>query len=296
MKIKILIIFFALNGLCSAELTEPKIYTEGVCSFKLYAFEMTPPIQNAILFGVDRILITYKDEFKLPYPDDFRINVTIINSQKDFFEYQKKNIGKVISQTGYFSGGPIRETVVWANVNVESMLAVLFHEASHMILMHQVPAVPMWANEGLSEYFEGLNVIGRKKQINLQQNRHGWMKHWAREGMPVPLNVYLDMDQKSWMKLDKMDSTVSYTLGYEVIYYLMSNSRNQEMLNKIINRFRLTGKKTKTSAMIEEYYKGGFDKFEEHFFKWIPKARKSRPLRALKKKKPVKKTETADKD
>ena len=97
------------------------------------------------------------------------------------------------------------------------------------------------------------------------------------------------------MKLDEMDSTVSYTLGYEVIYYLMSNSRNLEMLNKIINRFRLTGKKTKTSAMIEEYYKGGFDKFQEHFFKWIPKARKSRPLRALKKKS-TKKPATADKN
>ncbi len=295
MKIKILIIFLALNSLCIAGLTEPIIYSDGVCNFKLYGFKMTPPIQNAILFGVDRILTTYKDEFKLPYPDDFRVNVTIINSQEDFFEYQKKKIGKVISQTGYFSGGPIRETVVWANVDTKSMLAVLFHEASHMILMRQVPAVPMWANEGLSEYFEGLNVIGKKKRINLQQNRHSWMKHWAREGMPVPLNVYLDMDHKSWMALDDKDSTVSYTLGYEVIYYLMSNSRNLEMLNKIINRFRLTGKKTKTSAMIEEYYKGGFKKFQEHFFKWIPKARKSRPLRALKKKTPPKKSETADK-
>jgi len=296
MKIRILIIFLALNSLCSAKLTEPIIYTSGVCSFKLYAFEMTPPIQNAILFGVDRILTTYKDEFKLPYPDDFRVNVTIINSQEDFFEYQKKNIGKVISQTGYFSGGPVRETVVWANVDTKSMLSVLFHETNHMILMHQVPAVPMWANEGLSEYFEGLNVIGKKKRINLQENRHGWMKHWAKNGMPVPLNVYLDMDHKDWMVLDKMDSTVSYTLGYEVIYFMMSNSRNQEMLNKIINTFRTEGKKIKTTAMIEEYYKGGYNKFQEHFFKWVPKARKSRPLRALKKKTPPKKTKTADKN
>jgi hypothetical protein len=110
------------------------------------------------------------------------------------------------------------------------------------------------------------------------------MKLWAENGMPVPLNVYLDMDQKEWKALDDRNSTVSYTLGYEVIYFMMSNSRNQKMLNKMINRFRQTGKETKTTAMIEEYYKGGFNKFEEHFFKWIPKARKSRPLRALKKK------------
>lgn len=293
MKLKILIIFLALQGICLATLPQPKIYSDGVCNFKLYGYEMTPPVQNAILFGVDRILTTYKDEFSLPYKDDFRVNVIIIKDQDHFLEFQKQHIGKVISTSGYYSGSK-KETVVWADNNIEEMLDTLFHEASHMILRNQVPSIPVWANEGLAVYFGGLNVIGKKKRINLSQNRHSWMKHWAENGMPIPLDVYLALDHKSWMALRKKDSNVAYTIGYEVVYFMMSNSRNQNMFGQIINQYKIKGEQAKATEMIDEYYKGGFEKFQEHWFKWIPKARNSRPLRALKKKPSSAKTENAN--
>jgi uncharacterized protein DUF1570 len=282
MKIKTIAILFILCGICRADLSKKASYESGVCNFNLYDCKLTSPVEKAIVYGVERILFTYKDLFGFPYPDDFMVNVTIINSKEDFLEYQKKHIGRVISQTGYFSGGN-RETVVWANTSAEEMLGVLFHESSHMILMHELPGCPMWLNEGLSEYFEGLNVIGKKKRVNLQQNRHSWMKSWARTKMPVPLDVYLDLNYDQWQELNKKDSNAAYTIGYEVTYFLMSNSRNLELLKKMLNQFRLFGNTVKTVQMINVSYPGGFKKFEERWMKWIPRARKYRPLRALKK-------------
>ena len=273
---------------------EPLTYGAGDCIFNLYGYELTTPIENAILFGVGKILDTYKNTFGFPYPDDFKVKVTIISSKEEFEDYQKKHVGKVISQTGYYSGAE-RETVVWKNESTKEMLAVLFHEASHMILSRQIPWVPMWLSEGLAEYFEGLNVIGEKKRVNLQENRHSWIKAWAQERFPIEIDTYIDLTHDQWQEFFKKEPNASYTIGYSLVYYMMSSSRTQQILKRVLWQIQMFGPQADSAQTIEDYYPGGFERFEKHWRSWIPRARKYRALRALKDKtkNPKQETKTA---
>ena len=283
MKYTILTISLLLYAADISAASDPVTYRTGVCVFNLYDYELTTPIENAILFGVSKILDTYKNTFGFPYPDDFKVNVTIISSKKDFEDYQIKHIGKIISQTGYYSGAE-QETVVWKNENTKKMLAVLFHEASHMILSAQIPWVPMWLSEGLAEYFEGLNVIGAKKRVNLQKNRHDWIKAWAEVRFPIRIDTYINLTHSQWQEFFKHEPNAAYTIGYSLTYYMMSSSRTQQILKRTLWQIRELGPKANSVQTINDYYPGGFERFEKHWRTWIPRARKSRALRALKNK------------
>lgn len=274
---------------------QPVTYAAGGCIFNLYDYELTTPVERAIIFGVGKILDTYKNTFGFPYPDDFKVKVTIISDKKVFLDHQKKHVGKVISQTGYYHGSE-RETVVWKNTSTKEMLAVLFHEASHMILGRQIPWIPMWLSEGLAEYFEGLNVVGEKKRVNLQENRHYWTRIWAKEGFPMEIGEYINLTHDQWQEFFKKEPNASYTIGYSLVYYMMSSSRTQQILKRALWQIRMLGPGANSVQTIEDYYPGGFKRFEKHWRQWIPRARKYRALRALKNKtkKPAQKT-AADK-
>lgn len=292
MKFKLLTISLLFCAVGQAPASDTVTYQSGVCIFDLYDYELTKPVENAIVFGVSKILDTYKNSFGFPYPDDFKVRVTIISSRKEFLDYQEKHVGKVISQTGYYSGSR-RETVVWKNKSTKEMLAVLFHESSHMILRHRIPWIPMWLSEGLAEYFEGLNVIGEKKRVNLQQNRHSWIKAWAEVGFPVQIDTYINLTHAQWQEFFKKEPNASYTIGYSLTYFMMSSSRTQEVLKQLLWQYKIFGPQAKSVQIISSNYPGGFKRFEKHFRSWIPRARKYRALRALKDKEKKSPPETA---
>lgn len=289
----------AVLGVTSTPAIQPepafKEYTSGICDFKLQGYEFTKPIESAVVFGVSRIFETYKETFGFDYPEDFKVKVTIFADQDEFLSYQKAQIGKVGSQAGYYSGRDI-ETVVWKNKDIKTMFSVLFHEASHMIMMHKVPWCPGWMNEGMSVYFEGLNVIGKNKRVVLEQNRIAWCRHWLNEGFPkyngrpMSLKEYLSLDYDEWFKFRDQDANAAYTIGYSVAYYMMSSSETEKVLKQLLWEFRDRGRSADSLAVVNEHYPGGFEKLEKIWKKWVPRARKYRPLRALKK---LKKTKPA---
>jgi len=272
--------------------TAPRIqfkeHTNGICSFKLQDYEFTKPIESAVVFGVSRIFETYKETFGFDYPEDFKVKVTIFADKDKFLSYQEAHIGQIISQSGYYSGYHM-ETVVWQNEDLKTMLAVLFHEASHMILRHNVPWCPGWVNEGMSVYFEGLNVIGKNKQVVLEPNRIAWCRHWVKKGFPqhnghpILLKEYLDLNHEQWVEFREAQPNAAYTIGYSLVYYMMSFSETEKILKELLWDFKRRGLTADSVAVINTHYPGGLKKLEKVWTKWVPRARKYRPLRAMKK-------------
>ena len=252
----------------------------GICQFRLQGIELTNPVKNAIVFGITKIYQTYTDTFGFEYPKNFNVRIVIFDDHAMFLAYQKAYVGKIISQSGYFSPYE-RETVVYKGKDIERMLKTLFHEANHMILARQIPWAPFWINEGLSVYFENLNVVGHKKRINLDQNRHLWTMHWLRSGLPISLTDYLALSPKEWIKLREKDSNAAYTIGYSIVYFLMSSAKTEKVIKNLLWEFKLHGRSVNSIATIDRNFPKGFDYFERIWKKWIPKAKKYRPLKAL---------------
>jgi len=289
MKFKVVLILFFLIAASPALANSFKTYESGPCIFNLYDYELKPQFERAIVFGVSVIIDSYKDTFKFPYKDGFKVKVTIFGNKDKFLEYQKKQTGSIISESGYFAP-QYNETVVVINKNAKKplketkrMIGVVFHETSHLVLSPHVPWCPLWLNEGLAEYFEGMNVFGEKRRIYIQKWRIKWCKHWAKKGFPITLKEYVGLDYKQWMAFRGKDQNAAYTIGYSLIYFLMSRKSTETVLKELLWDFKRQGREANSLQVIDNCYPGGFKKLERMWLKWIPKARKSRPLRALKK-------------
>ncbi len=286
MKSKAVIVLFFLFAISAAfakgEVAAGEFvsFESGVCQFNLRGYKLSKAIEAAIVFGISRILDTYKETFGFSYPDDFKVKVTIIGDQDKFKEYQKNQLGLIISETGYYSG-KYREAVVWKGEKTSEMLTTLFHEASHLILKYHVPWCPEWVNEGLAVYFGGLDVIGRNKRILLQKNFHSWCKHWLKNGFPIELYKYVSLSHDEWVNLRKKDSNAAYSIGYSLVYFMMSRRSTEGVLKELLWAFKRHGKEANSLQTINECYPGGFEKFERMWRKWIPRAKPYRPLRAL---------------
>jgi hypothetical protein len=286
MKIKKLIVLFVSFTLCTVSAGDVVSFDSGVCKFSLHDYELAPQVQRAIVFGVSRIVDTYGETFGFSYPKDFKVKITIFSKKEEFLQYQKGQIGTIISESGYFTLA-YRETVVLNEKNTtktkdeKEMVGVVFHEANHLILTYHIPWCPTWVNEGLSEYFEGFNVFGENKRVYLQENRQHWCKHWAEKGFPINLKDYLSLNHDQWMAFMKKDPNAAYTIGYSLVYFMMSRISTENVLKELLWEFKREGKDTNSIEVIDRYYPGGFEKFERSWKEWIPKARPYRPLRAL---------------
>jgi hypothetical protein len=163
------------------------------------------------------------------------------------------------------------------------MVAMVFHEVNHLILMYHLRWCPAWVNEGLSVYFEGLDVMGENKRVFLQKNRSEWCKYWLKKGFPIELDQYVSMNYDEWRNFKGRDFNAAYTIGYSLVYFMMSRSSTEKVLKELLWEFKKHGQKANSVQTINSYYPGGFEKFERNWRKWIPHARKYRPLRALRK-------------
>jgi hypothetical protein len=287
--IKKVTIFLSLLFI-TAEVTAQdfKSYESGICIFNLQGCELTPPVERGIAFGISLILDTHKETFGFYFPDDYKVKVTIFTDRDEFLKYQKKQLGSIISNYGYYSGRHRETVALWETPSkktedAKEMVGLVFHEANHMILQHNIPWCPPWVNEGLSEYFDGLNVFGKNKRVFLNSDRSEWCKYWLEKGFPIKLDEYISLDYDGWTRLRKKDIDAAYAIGYSLVYFLMSRSNTEKVLKELLWEFKKEGKKADSIKVINENYPGGFAKFEMQWRKWIPKAKPYRPLRALRK-------------
>lgn len=289
----ILLVLTAFGGATAQEAEKPAEFASfesGICIFKLQGCELTSPVERAIVFGVTRIFDTYKEGFGFDYPDNYKIKITIFADKDNFIAYQKKQGKKSLASLAYYSVRFREAVVYWKTYSkktddAKKMVGSVYHEASHMLLMTKVPRAPLWINEGLAEYFEGLNVFGENRRVYLNKYSQRWLKRWAKKGLPIGLEEYLSLSHSEWYKFDEQikGCHAGYIIGYSLVYFMMSRSNTETVLKELLWEFRKQGKKANSVNVVNMHYPGGCERFEQIWHKWIPRARPYRPLRVLRK-------------
>ena len=306
--LKIILPALMLTAFCFGEMADGedkynfKTYEQSPCIFKLQDYDMTKPLEAGICFGVEVIIETFTDTFGLEFDEDFRVTLVIFNDRDKYNMYFRDRFGSDALADGYFSLSD-NECVVWKNKDVKDMLNVLFHETQHLLMAHHYPHCPMWLNEGLSQYFQGLNVIGRNKRIYVTDNCKEWNMKWLREGFSIEPKEYIDLGFLEWNELRERDVLPAYLIGYSMTLFLMENSHNREVLNGILSEakkdfdteeviIKKGGKEyvynkpkvRPSSQVIDEHYPGGYSEFERNWKRWIPRSRSYQPVRIMREK------------
>jgi tetratricopeptide (TPR) repeat protein len=85
--------------------------------------------------------------------------VIVFKDQKSYDPYKPRFNGKTVAVGGYFLGGQDVNYITLATDSRGDDFQTVYHEYTHLLL-HKIPNIPLWMDEGLAEYFSTFDAAG----------------------------------------------------------------------------------------------------------------------------------------
>jgi hypothetical protein len=182
-----------------------------------------------------------------------RVRARVFSGYQDFQAFQRDQRsgadGAFLSHTGYYNPNE-REVVLWRS---RRFPAIFIHEAQHGILRSAYPRPPKWLNEGLSEYFEGLNLDGPGVSVDPQGPRLRRLRRYLGPELGAHIVRVLTMSEREFEARSERGLD-SYTCSWALNYYLWSRPRGEQMLGEVLRALRAG---ENSFEVVDRVYPGG---------------------------------------
>ena len=148
---------------------------------------------------------------------------------------------------------------------------VLQHEGFHQFALARIgPNLPIWANEGLAEYFGDAIVVKGKlvtNQVNEMRLRHVVASIRAEEHMPF--DVLMNMTGDQWHRRvgERDNASLMYNQSWSIVHFLINGDKKYrkafDAYLKLINKGQSAGK------AYTEAFGGTYEPFEKAWKAYI---------------------------
>ncbi|MCG6860813.1 MAG: DUF1570 domain-containing protein [Chromatiaceae bacterium] len=230
-------------------------------------YDMDPETRVKVEVAVSKIHEILGSRLGLKFRRDPSFTIRIFKDKESYAGYRE---GPPLAglASGYYS--PARnEAVTWRHHNFEKMLEVITHEANHALIHHRLGEVPPWLNEGLSEYFERMEVFGQAVVIHPNEQWDQVVKQKVRDGSIKPLRDYLGLSQQGW-QIHNFRTNDAYAQAWSLIHFLMSTPDGTRLLGHLINTLDRVGAQAFSgAATLDADYEGGLDALETRWLAWV---------------------------
>lgn len=159
------------------------------------------------------------------------------------------------------------EVAVWRRPNEEDVVATLIHEASHVIMGQLSPRAPAWLQEGMAEYFEGLEVGDDGLQVVPLTRSHARIRDWIERGELISVRSYLGLSNREWRQMAHDASSVPYTLAWGLVYFGLSEPSGKRLLRELMQNLE-KNQQWAGLDIIDARYPGGVTRLDYDFFRW----------------------------
>ena len=247
---KLIFILFVFGIVISA-------FTQEEITMNYISGKVSQETENKMKKGSQFIVDFYK---KIGFPITIsKIDLRVFSSFDKYKSHQELN-SNARSNNGYFSISK-QEIVLFDN---DRMLKTFNHEFNHYLLRSNFKSPPKWINEGLSEYFEFLNVAD-SCYVLPQKKKIARIKNWIGTGLDNDIEQILIVSNEQWTKQNIKPEYRSSTISYAIVLFLMSNKDSELIIGKIINKLM---NEEKSVDIISNLYPGGFVEFKNNFIKF----------------------------
>jgi Protein of unknown function (DUF1570) len=155
--------------------------------------------------------------------------VVVFRSARSFEPYRPRFNGKPVKLGGYFFSSEDMNIVALADGDRSESLRTIFHEYVHLVIGNISPAMPVWLNEGLAEYYSTFQVeadgkralIGRVIPSHLQL---------LNERRPLSIPELLAVEQTSSDYNEGERQTLFYAQSWALVHMLASGTTNSGSL------------------------------------------------------------------
>ena len=241
-------------------------------------YEAAIPAQTAHKIGqeLEDILVQYQTLFR--FKPSKKMLVRFMDSLNTY-----EQVGGNPRMAGFYNPGS--GYLVIKQMPFYELVPVVYHEAFHQYLHAFVGDVriPIWFNEGMAVYFEGMQRSAKKNAGGLAPNPNGplnpnlikrgkirMVKDAVNTRTQIPFETLLKVTYEEFH--DKEHESLYYSQSFAVMYYFMQLSRGKAAINYMKElkktgdaeaaNAKLFGKKLKNLKKIESHWKGYIRKLD----------------------------------
>ena len=147
------------------------------------------------------------------------IYIYVFRNDESFRPYKLLDNGKPLDGQGYFVSHPEAHYMVISGDPKVDERAVCYHEYLHSILRNNYADLPLWLNEGLSEYYSTFLVSATEDRIGTAIREHAV---WLRRHPLIPLRELFAMDESSADYNEGDRRGVFYAQSWALVHYLLN--------------------------------------------------------------------------
>ncbi len=198
---------------------------------------LSPRTERYLRKGINFMHKFYITKFGYAFPKDFTVKIRVFRDLSDYQNYTSQVASSPIKAHIGLYVHHLQEIIVWQGPDSLRFMKTVFHETSHLMLRSQSNFCPRWLNEGLSEYFEELDVTGEVPVINPQPRKDLRLKERLAKGEIPCLNDYLTQTNRQWSRADN-SSDSPRMIAWSLVYYLMEKEEGQQVVKDMLHYFK----------------------------------------------------------
>ncbi len=202
-----------------------------------YRIHTTVPREEARFYArhMDTVFEEYTERFQaLTGQEKIHENMDLylFRTQDEYSRYMEK-FGIKAALTGgmYFQQGNYKGLATFTRRKIRSIsetFSTLQHEGFHQFAAAYIGIdLPIWANEGIAQYFEdGIVIEGERMRLGiLNKRRIRRVKQALQEGTILPFSNLLNMSPQRWQReimTDRSKAQVAYAQSWAMVYFLIN--------------------------------------------------------------------------
>ncbi|MGZ8710532.1 MAG: DUF1570 domain-containing protein [Thermoanaerobaculia bacterium] len=145
--------------------------------------------------------------------------VFVFASERGFAPYREAILRrKEPNIRGIFLGAEAGNFIVMKRDNAEDIDRTVYHELTHYFVRNTVAGLPLWASEGIAEYYSTFRTAGDSVHIGRPVKEH---VQWLREQQLIPVSELLATTVDSPIYNERSRQGAFYAESWALFHYLM---------------------------------------------------------------------------
>lgn len=221
--------------------------------------------------NLEIVLKHFEEFFEFKVPTKHKDEVLIFNTAEGYYTYADLTLETRMEHSlGYFE--PVyRQFLFYEMADHTETLRTLYHEQFHHFIDHILPAIPVWLNEGMAEYFAGLVVDRQAKKIAGAPKIIPWRLSMVHD---IIRSLKKGLDFKDLILLDPAsfrgeNGPYCYAQAWSMIYFFFNYEKGRyiPLLQRYIEELR-KGRENE-EAMKFSFEQTDFEKIEREWLEYI---------------------------
>ena len=191
------------------------------------------------------------------------LNITLFQREQDYEDFKRTRGAN--ANWGAFYSSYHNQMFMVRYPRTQQVLHTARHEMTHAMLAGMLGTVPVWLNEGLAQYFEGVDWQMSSASIRLNVRE----LHWLQQHQTTPAMVF-DLTPVTF---NDSNQERNYRQSSVLVYFLMSHDEGRGWLRRILSHYVQNPCDPFDSRGFLSRYPGGRAGFERHYRQWLEDAR-----------------------